>query len=230
VLRCVRTSRHRGAAGGAQGAQARADGLRLYTADFDSVSLCGFYRGRSAFLMLSGPSLTQIDLSQLNKRGIVTMAVNNAWSVHRPTLWTCVDDPGRFIDTGWKDPGILKFVPTCMWDKRLRIQNPDGTMRNSAFKVRQMPSVLFFRRSDHFDHERFLTGDTSRGATTPSTPTRWASPASGASCSSALRLLHYLGFSHGVPARVRLQDGRRPQVRLREHRARQRDPAQQRPV
>ncbi|MFO0081170.1 MAG: hypothetical protein ACK55O_00955, partial [Phycisphaerales bacterium] len=94
------------------------DGLRLYTADFDSVSLGGFYRGRSAFLILSGPSLTQIDLSALNKRGVVTMAVNNAWAVHRPTLWTCVDDPGRFIDTGWKDPGILKFVPTCMWDKR----------------------------------------------------------------------------------------------------------------
>jgi hypothetical protein len=34
-----------------------------YTADFDSVSLGGFYRGRSAFLILSGPSLTQLDLS-----------------------------------------------------------------------------------------------------------------------------------------------------------------------
>ncbi|MFN5959805.1 MAG: hypothetical protein ACK462_17910, partial [Planctomyces sp.] len=66
------------------------DGLRLYTAPptFESVSLSGFYRGRSAFLILSGPSLTQLDLSALNKRGIVTMAVNNAWAVHRPTLWT----------------------------------------------------------------------------------------------------------------------------------------------
>jgi hypothetical protein len=50
-------------------------GVRLYTADFDSMSLCDFYRGRSAFLMLSGPSLNQIDLAQLNRRGIVTMAV-----------------------------------------------------------------------------------------------------------------------------------------------------------
>ena len=170
------------------------DGLRLYTADFDSVSLGGFYRGRSAFLILSGPSLTQVDLTQLNKRGIVTMGVNNSWSVHRPTLWTCVDDPGRFIDTGWKDPGILKFVPTCCWDKRLRIQNPDGTMRNSAFRVRQMPSVLFFRRADHFDHERFLTGD--------SVP--WGNDAKHADSLGitgkrsvmlvALRLLHHLGF------------------------------------
>ena len=55
------------------------DGLRLYTAPptFESVSLCGFYRGRSAFLMLSGPSLKQIDLSLLEKHqaaGLPTLA------------------------------------------------------------------------------------------------------------------------------------------------------------
>ena len=171
------------------------DGLRLYTADFDSVSLGGFYRGRSAFLILSGPSLTQIDLAALNKRGIVTMAVNNAWAVHRPTLWTCVDDPGRFIDTGWKDPGILKFVPTCMWDKRLRIQGADGVMRNSAFRVRQMPSVMFFRRADHFDHERFLTGDSVPWGNDAKNPDSLGITGKRSVMLVALRLLHYLGFS-----------------------------------
>ena len=92
------------------------DGLRLYTADFDSVSLDGFYRGRSAFLILSGPSLTQIDLAALNKRGIVTMAVNNAWAVYRPTLWTCVEPgcptwlrprPDRVITPVTVDPSEL---------------------------------------------------------------------------------------------------------------------------
>ena len=172
------------------------DGLRLYTADFDSVSLAGFYRGRSAFLILSGPSLTQggLDLTQLNRRGIVTMAVNNAWSVHRPTLWTCVDDPGRFIDTGWKDPGILKFVPTCHWDRRLRIQNADGTMRNSAFRVRQMPGVLFFRRADHFDHERFLTGDSIPWGNDAKHPDSLGITGKRSVMLVALRLLHYLGF------------------------------------
>ncbi len=170
------------------------DGLRLYTADFDSVSLGGFYRGRSAFLILSGPSLTQIDLAALNKRGVVTMAVNNAWAVHRPTLWTCVDDPGRFIDTGWKDPGILKFVPTCMWDKRLRIQGPDGAMRNSAFRVRQMPSVMFFRRADHFDHERFLTGDSVPWGNDAKNPDSLGITGKRSVMLVALRLLHHLGF------------------------------------
>ncbi|MGE0464392.1 MAG: hypothetical protein AB7Q16_23740, partial [Vicinamibacterales bacterium] len=150
----------------------------------------------SAFLILSGPSLTQggLDLTQLNRRGIVTMAVNNAWSVHRPTLWTCVDDPGRFIDTGWKDPGILKFVPTCHWDRRLRIQNADGTMRNSAFRVRQMPGVLFFRRADHFDHERFLTGDSIPWGNDAKHPDSLGITGKRSVMLVALRLLHYLGF------------------------------------
>jgi hypothetical protein len=169
-------------------------GVRLYTADFDSVSLCDFYKGRSAFLVLSGPSLNQIDLTQLNRRGIVTMAVNNAWAVHRPTLWTCVDDPGRFIDTGWKDPGILKIVPVSHFDKRLRVQNPDGSFRASAFKVRQMPSVLFYRRSDHFDHSRFLKSDTINWGQDGEHTDSLGIKGKRSVMLAALHLLHYLGF------------------------------------
>jgi len=169
-------------------------GVRLYTADFDSMSLCDFYRGKSAFLMLSGPSLNQIDVTQLNRRGIVTMAVNNAWSLHRPTLWTCVDDPGRFIDTGWKDPGILKIVPVSHFDKRLRVQNPDGSFRASAFKVRQMPGVLFYRRSDHFDHSRFLKSDTINWGQDGEHTDSLGIKGKRSVMLAALHLLHYLGF------------------------------------
>jgi len=169
-------------------------GVRLYTADFDSMSLCDFYRGKSAFLMLSGPSLNQIDVAQLNRRGIVTMAVNNAWSLHRPTLWTCVDDPGRFIDTGWKDPGILKIVPVSHFDKRLRVQNPDGSFRASAFKVRQMPGVLFYRRSDHFDHGRFLKSDTINWGQDGEHTDSLGIKGKRSVMLAALHLLHYLGF------------------------------------
>jgi len=161
------------------------------------MSLCDFYRGaggRSAFLMLSGPSLNQIDLVQLNRRGIVTMAVNNAWSLHRPTLWTCVDDPGRFIDTGWKDPGILKIVPVSHFDKRLRVQNPDGSFRASAFKVRQMPGVLFYRRSDHFDHSRFLKSDIINWGQDGEHTDSLGIKGKRSVMLAALHLLHYLGF------------------------------------
>ena len=46
-------------------------GVRLWTADFDHVSLANFYRGRHAFLILSGPSLLTHDLSKLSRRGIL---------------------------------------------------------------------------------------------------------------------------------------------------------------
>ncbi|MAY74860.1 MAG: hypothetical protein CMJ31_09150 [Phycisphaerae bacterium] len=170
------------------------NGLRLYTADFDSISLGGFYKGRSAFLVLSGPSLNDLDLTQLDRRGIVSMGVNNSWTVHRPTLWTCVDDPGRFIDTGWKDPGVLKFVPVCHWGRKLRIQASDGTMRDSAYRVAQMPSVLFFRRSNHFDHERFLTGDTVPWGNDPKSTDSLGIKGKRSVMLVALRLLHHLGF------------------------------------
>ena len=127
-------------------------------------------------------------------RPIVTMGVNNSWTVHRPTLWTCVDDPGRFIDTGWKDPGVLKFVPVCHWGRRLRIQAVDGTMRDSAYRVAQMPSVLFFRRSNHFDHERFLTGDTVPWGNDPKSTDSLGIKGKRSVMLVALRLLHHLGF------------------------------------
>jgi len=170
------------------------NGLRLYTADFDSISMANFYRGRSAFLMLSGPSLNQLDLSLLNQRGIITMGVNNAWTIHRPNLWTCVDDPGRFIDTGWKDPGITKLVPMCHRVRKLRIQNSDGSMQPSAFHVSQMPSVLFYRRSNHFDHERFLTSDSVPWGNDGNQADTLGIKGKRSVMLAALRLLHHLGF------------------------------------
>lgn len=172
-------------------------GLRLYTAppEFDSVSLADFYKGRSAFLVLSGPSLAQMDLSSLSRRGVVSMGVNNSWSVHRPTLWTCVDDPGRFIDTGWKDPGILKFVPVCHWNRQLRVQAPSGEMKPSAFRVKQMPSVFFYRRNDHFDPARFLKSDTVNWGQSGDSPDALGIKGKRSVMLAALRLLHYLGFS-----------------------------------
>jgi hypothetical protein len=186
-------------------------GLRLYTTDFDSVSLCDFYRGRQAFLVLSGPSLAQHDLGQLSRRGIVTMGVNNSWAVYRPALWTCVDDPGRFVDTGWKDAGILKFVPMANWNARLRIQKPGGRMAPSAFRVRQMPSVLLYRRSEHFDHRRFLDEDAVCWGNNSATKDSLGIKGKRSVMMVALRLLHYLGFRvvYLVGADFRMSDDQR---------------------
>lgn len=45
------------------------------------------------------------------------------------------------------------------WHGRLRVQHADGSMRNSAFRVNQMPSVLLYHRSEHFDPKRFVDED-----------------------------------------------------------------------
>jgi hypothetical protein len=50
----------------------------LFTRDGHNVFLGDMYRGHTAFLMCSGPSLLSHDLSLLNQRGILTLAVNNA--------------------------------------------------------------------------------------------------------------------------------------------------------
>lgn len=140
-----------------------AEGMKLYTTGFEGVSLRDFYRGRSAFLLCSGPSLVEHDLSQLHRRGILTMGVNNAWAVFRPDLWLCVDHPGRFLDVGWKDPGVLKFAPIANRDTRLRVQRAGGSIAHSAFCVRDMPSVLLYLRTERFDHKRWARLDQMTG-------------------------------------------------------------------
>ncbi len=170
-------------------------GLRMITARGDTVSLSQFYAGRCAFLVLSGPSLNQLDLEQLNHRGVVTMGVNNSWSIHRPDLWTCVDPPSRFLDAGWKDPGILKFVPASLMHAKLGVQNPDGTIRDSAFKVKHMPGVFGFRRADAFDHRTFLIDDAVHWGCLEGDQDAVSIQGKRSVMLVALRLLHYLGFS-----------------------------------
>lgn len=169
-------------------------GLRLMTSDGDTVNMSNHYRGRSAFLVLSGPSLNELDLSKLNRRGIFTMGVNNSWTVHRPNLWTCVDPPNRFVDVGWKDPGIMKLVPVALRRQRLGVMRSDGTKTDSAFKVHQMPNMLYYRRADKFDHRTFLTDDCVQWGCLEGDKDAISVQGKRSVMLAAMRILHYLGF------------------------------------
>jgi SAM-dependent methyltransferase len=138
---------------------AKPGGMTVWTTGFKPANLSNWLRGRHAFLVCSGPSLADLDLSLLSRRGIVTLGVNNSWLVHRPTMWTCVDHPNRFADVGWKDAGITKFLPAEHCRAWLRTQRGDGTFRRSNYTVADMPSVWLYRRGDGFDHRRFLGTD-----------------------------------------------------------------------
>jgi hypothetical protein len=170
------------------------NGLRFYTTAFESVSLWDFYKGATAFLVLSGPSLAKHDLSQLSRRGIVSMGVNNSWAVHRPNLWTCVDGPDRFLDTGWRDPSILKFVPMCAWAGALREGREGGEPLPSSLTVEQMPGVLLYRRSDHFDPATFLEGDTVGWGNDTKTSCALGIKGKRSVMLVAIRLLYHLGI------------------------------------
>lgn len=97
------------------------------------------------------------DLTQLNQRDIVTFGGNNSLAVHRPTLWTCVDPPGRFHDVGGKDAGIIKLVLLYHRNRRLRVKVPDGRFRSSQFFVRDMLATFFYARATHFDPGTYFT-------------------------------------------------------------------------
>jgi len=171
--------------------------LLLYTAEGHSVSLRNFYRGKSCFLVCSGPSLLECDLGLLREKpGIVTFGVNNSWAAYRPNLWTCVDRPGSFIDVGWKDPSILKFVPLGKLNERLHTKKGDGSFRKSKFKVRDMPAVLYFRRNEKFDAEQFLTQGTVNWGCHGKYTDHLGCKGSRSVMLAAVRLIHYLGFEN----------------------------------
>jgi hypothetical protein len=110
----------------------------------------GLYEGAECFLVLNGPSAAEA-YPLLEKRGVVTMAVNNGWTQFRPTLWCCHDPGSRFSMHGWRDPAILKFVPKT----RLRdaVLDDAGTPCGC---VGLLPSVVPFDVRYNFDASKFL--------------------------------------------------------------------------
>jgi hypothetical protein len=165
----------------------------LFTAVGERAPLEGTFKGASLFLVLSGPSLAGVDLSFLQERGMVSMAVNNAWSLVKPTLWVSVDPAGRFMDQGWKDPTIMKFVPGAARNSRIR-EEKDGTLVTGEKRVGGMPNVWYFARNTHFDPKTFLREDAVSWGSGKD-PDAMGIRNARSVMLPALRLSHHLGFS-----------------------------------
>ena len=128
----------------------------LFRPDGNTAFLANLYRGHSAFLVCSGPSLASHDLAKLHQRGVLTCSVNNAAAIVRSHLWVSVDRPGNFCDTIWHDPGIHKFIPLSYMDTTIRVRDADGKLVDCVDKVREMPAVFGLRLSSGFRADRFL--------------------------------------------------------------------------
>jgi hypothetical protein len=74
-------------------------------------SLRDLLAGVPTFLVGGGPSMKTLDLSQLSRRGVWSMGINNVAGHVRTNAFVCSDPPSKFHDGIWLDPSILKFVP-----------------------------------------------------------------------------------------------------------------------
>lgn len=128
----------------------------FFTQDHHPLWLCDMYRGRSAFLIASGPSFAELDHGPLRQPGMITMGLNNSPRSFRPNLWTCVDSPDHWIRSIWLDPLIQKFVPTSMAPRRIFNSDSWEFMRT---KVGDCPNVVYFKRNEHFQAKQYLWED-----------------------------------------------------------------------
>jgi hypothetical protein len=128
-----------------------------------TMHLEGMYRGGDCFLIGGGPSLAKIDQQKMKLPGCLTFAINNSVKVIRPNMWTCVDDPSRFLYSIWKDPQIMKFVPMAHFSKDLwDSTNREGVdnWKKAPVQVQHCPNVWGYRRNEKFAAHRFLTENT----------------------------------------------------------------------
>lgn len=124
----------------------------LFTKEGHSLWHGDMYKGCSAYLCLGGPSFKNIDKRKLLTPGFITMGVNNVASDFIPDLWVAGDPPDRFLESIWMNPRICKFVPFHFSDKEIQHEGKVTTG--------DCPNVCYFRRSNIFLHEQFLTEGT----------------------------------------------------------------------
>ncbi len=186
------------------------------------AGMAGLYRGASCFLVLGGPSIKSMDMELLRKRGVLIMSVNNCPAGLpdgiRPHIWTHSDPTGKFHDSIWRDPSILKFTPVKRWNSKysegaktkdgdqklngLRKRRADGDgfeALEDGICARDMPAIFGYHRNanfcpDHYMHEpTFNMGNDKQHSegTKGSKPNGWDHVIN--TMFTAVRLAYYLG-------------------------------------
>lgn len=159
----------------------------------------------SCFVVLAGPSLRRLDLSLLSRRGIWTIGVNNSPAVVRTNAWTIVDPPRKFVDSIWRDPGILKIVPSRFFDRTLRQKVWVGGMGSPVIrdmpgddflpaKVRHMPNVIGYLRNANYRPEEFVHESTVNWGNSDKSSRRNGGPRCLNVMPAVLKIVYSLGF------------------------------------
>jgi hypothetical protein len=156
--------------------------------------------GSSVFLLCGGPSANDLPLEDLGRRGIWTMAVNNAagHSRVRPQAFVCADPPMKFSHSIWLDPAIMKFVPTpklCRGRRAMRQKLSDGTWQWMKDRnVGNSPNVWGFKRNSWLNpDDSFFLDDGTPWGNHASGVERTGQPKTVCTMLLAIRLLRFLG-------------------------------------
>lgn len=133
------------------------------------AAVADLFLGAPAFLLLGGPSARSLPLNELSRRGCLTLTVNNAAGMLpercRPHVMIHTDGTGKFHDSLWRDPAVLKLTPVKMWNgtgrperhKGIFHRAPNGELRQvPGVRAKWMPSVYGFHRNSDFRPNEWL--------------------------------------------------------------------------
>lgn len=107
------------------------------------------FAGQTAFLMGGAPSIKEQPLELLQKRGVLTAAMNNAAIHFQPDIWISSDRPECYEPQILLDPKIMKFAPIGHADVRL-----DGPYKGRRYGA--MPNMFFYKQDPNVPWEHFL--------------------------------------------------------------------------
>ena len=125
-------------------------------ADKKVIDIVDLFHGQTAFIIGGGKSFQEIDQSQLQQAGILTMALNNSAHKFRPTMWTGQDPQYRFMPSIWDDPSIMKF---SLLDYRFRRHWDSDSDAYANHDIRSHPNMFFHRRHSNFKAEKWIDED-----------------------------------------------------------------------
>lgn len=159
------------------------------------------------FLLAGGPSTRQLDLTQLARRGIFSMAINNMAGHFRANAFVCSDPPSKFHNGIWLDPGIMKFVPLPKLTEKprrsgLREKRSDGSFHfirlpqddNRCLCVKHCPNVWGFGRRTWWAYDdTFFSDPDATWGNGKDGLARTGNPTTFNTMLLALRLLYYMG-------------------------------------
>lgn len=188
-------------------------------------ALQGMLAGGAAFLVCGGPSLKQLELEQLQRRGIFSMGVNNVAGMAPVDAFVCSDPPMKFHNGIFQDPKIMKFLPLPKLSgsrSKLRYKQ-DGKFYWHTKTVQDCPNVWGFqRRSWMMPDQTFFTEPSASWGNQNEGVRRLGQPKTACTMLLAIRLLYHLGartiFLLGCDFRMDLKVGKTENYAFAENR------------